>query len=247
MSSVSPNESPAFTTTHWSLVAVVGAGADEVSRTEALKAMEQLCQAYWYPLYSFARRRGYGVADAQDLTQAFFAKFLAMDGFGTADRSRGPFRSYLLGALKNFLANEWDKAKTLKRGGAVQFLEWDALDPEARYALEPTSGNDAELEFDRGWAMESFNRATEKLRQECERKNKGELFETLKGCLSGEEPDRAENAQQLGMSEGAVKVSVHRLRQRFREILRSEIGQTVAEPAEVDEEMRHLVAVLRAG
>lgn len=244
MSSESPNVSPAFTTTHWSLVAA--AGTNDVTSTRARKALEQLCQAYWYPLYSFVRRRGHSAADAQDLTQAFFAKFLAVDGFGTADRSRGRFRSYLLGALKNFLANEWDKAKTLKRGGAVQFLEWDALEPEARYALEPTSGNDAELEFDRGWAVESFNRATEKLRQECERKGKGELFETLKGCLSGEEPDRAENSQRLGMSEGAVKVSVHRLRQRFREVLRAEIGQTVAEPAEVDDEMRHLVAVLRA-
>jgi RNA polymerase sigma-70 factor (ECF subfamily) len=148
--------------------------------------------------------------------------------------------------LKNFLANEWDKVKTMKRGGAVEFLEWDALEPEARYALEPASGNDAELEFDRGWAMESFKRATENMRQECERKGKSELFETLKGCLSGEETDRADSARRLGISEGAVKVSVHRLRQRFRDILRAEIGQTVAEPAEIDDEMRHLVAVLRA-
>lgn len=243
MSSELPHESPAFTTTHWSLVAVVG--ADEANRSGARQALEQLCEAYWYPLYSFVRRRGYGAADAQDLTQAFFAKFLAMDGFGTADRSRGRFRSYLLGAMKNFLANEWDKGKTLKRGGAVEFLEWDALEPEARYALEPGSGDDAELDFDRGWAMECFNRATEELRTECERKGKGELFETLKGCLSGEEPDRMETAERLGMSEGAVKVSVHRLRQRFREILRAEIGETVAEPTEVDDEMRHLVAVLR--
>jgi len=243
MSSESPKESPAFTTTHWSLVAVVG--ADAASRSASRKALEQLCEAYWYPLYSFVRRRGYAAADAQDLTQAFLAKFLAMDGFGAADRSRGRFRSYLLGAMKNFLANEWDKGNTLKRGGAVEFLEWDALEPEARYALEPAAGNDAELEFDRGWAMECFNRATEGLRTECERKGKGELFDTLKGCLSGELPDRAESASRLGMSEGAVKVSVHRLRQRFREILRSEIGRTVAESAEVDDEMRHLVAVLR--
>jgi RNA polymerase sigma-70 factor (ECF subfamily) len=244
MSSELPNESPAFTTTHWSLVAAAGTNA--VTRTRASNALEQLCKAYWYPLYSFVRRRGHSAADAQDLTQAFFAKFMAMDGFASADRRRGRFRSYLLGALKNFLANEWDKKKTLKRGGAVEFLEWDALEPEARYALEPASGKDAELEFDRGWALESFNRATEKLRRQCEEKGKSELFEALKGCLSGEEPDRADSARRLGISEGVVKVSVHRLRQRFRDILRAEIGQTVAEPAEVDDELRHLVAVLRA-
>ena len=220
-------------------------GSDEVNQSAARTALEQLCKAYWYPLYSFVRRRGYVAADAQDLTQSFLAKFLAMDGFRSADRSRGRFRSYLLGAMKHFLANEWDKGKTLKRGGTVEFLEWDALEPEARYALEPASKNDAELEYDRGWALECFNRATEELRTECVRKDKGEMFETLKGCLSGEEPDRAESAERLGMTAGAVKVSVHRLRQRFREILRSEIGQTVAGPKEVDDEMRHLVAVLR--
>ena len=175
----------------------------------------------------------------------FFAKFLALDGFGGADQSRGRFRSYLLGAMKNFLANEWDKAKTLKRGGAIEFLEWDSLEPEARYALEGSSGTDAEMAFDRGWALECFKRATEALRLECEAKGKGELFDALKGSLAGEERDRSDIARRLGLNDGAVRVSIHRLRGRFREILRAEIGETVAEPADVDDEMRHLVSVLR--
>ena len=243
MNSDSANDSPDFTTTRWSLVAA--AGTDDASRSLARRALEELCRSYWFPLYVFVRRRGYLVADAEDLTQAFFAKFLSLDGFATADRSRGRFRSYLLGALKNFLANEWDKAQTQKRGGDVKFLAWNSLKPEARYALEPSTVVDLDLEFDRGWALEPYESATKQLRSDCEAKGKGELFDALKACLSGAELDRAEIAERLGLSDGAVNVSIHRLRQRFREILRAEIGQTVAEPGDVDDEMRHLVAVLR--
>ncbi len=238
------NDSPAFATTQWSLV--VAAGVDGDSSSLARKALEELCRTYWFPLYAFVRRRGYSVSDAQDLTQAFFVKFLSLDGFATADRGRGRFRSYLLGALKNFLANEWDKIQTQKRGGDVKFLAWDALKPEARYAMEPSTVVDLDLEFDRGWALETYERATEQLRSDCEAKGKGELFDALKTCLSGAEVNRAEVAERLGLSDGAVKVSIHRLRQRFREILRTEIGQTVADPEEVDDEMRYLVAALRA-
>jgi DNA-directed RNA polymerase specialized sigma24 family protein len=243
MNSHSANDSPDFTTTRWSLVAA--AGTDDASRSLARQALEELCRTYWFPLYGFVRRRGYSVADSQDLTQAFFVKFLALDGFATADRSRGRFRSYLLGALKNFLANEWDKAQTQKRGGDVKFLAWNSLKPEARYALEPSTVVDLDLEFDRGWALETYESATKQLRSDCEAKGKGELFDALKACLSGAELDRVEIAERLGLSDGAVNVSIHRLRQRFREILRAEIGQTVAEPGEVDDEMRHLIAALR--
>ncbi|MEQ9406806.1 MAG: sigma-70 family RNA polymerase sigma factor [Fuerstiella sp.] len=238
------NDSPLFATTQWSLV--VAAGADDDSRSLARKALEELCRTYWFPLYAFVRRRGYSVTDAQDLTQAFFVKFLSLDGFAAADRSCGRFRSYLLGALKNFLANDWDKVKTQKRGGDVKFLAWDSLKPEARYTLEPSTRVDLDLEFDRGWALETYERVTEQLRSDCEAKGKGELFDALKPCLTGVEFDRVAIAERLGLSDGAVKVSIHRLRQRFREILRAEIGQTVAEPGEVDDEMRYLVAALRA-
>jgi RNA polymerase sigma-70 factor (ECF subfamily) len=232
-----------FATTHWSLV--VAAKPDEVSQTRARKALEELCRAYWYPLYAFVRNRGYSSSDAQDLTQSFFARIIETGGFASADPERGRFRSYLLGAMKHFLANEWHRAQAQKRGGGVTFLELDALDPEARYALEPAQTTDPEAGFDREWAQESIARAMEKLRADSETSGKGELFEALKGSLTGDEPARSETAARLGMTEGAVKVAVHRLRQRYRELLRAEIAETVTDPSDVDVEMRHLVAALR--
>ncbi len=240
------NESPGppeFATTHWSLV--VAARPDEVSRTRAHRALEALCEAYWYPLYAFVRHRGYSSDDAQDVTQSFFTRILETGGLASADPARGRFRSYLLGAVKHFLANEWHRARAQKRGGGATFLEWDALDPEARYALEPAWSSDAEADFDREWAQESIARALEKLRVELSARGRGELLEALRGSLTGEEPPRAETAARLGMTEGAVKAAVYRLRQRYRELLRAEIAETVADPAEVDDELRHLVAALR--
>ena len=221
------------------------AQSDETSRTRAGKALEELCQDYWYPLYAFVRHRGYLPADAQDLTQSFFARFIETGGFASADRERGRFRTYLLGALKHFLANEWHRARTQRRGGNMTFLEWDALEPEARYALEPAQSADPDLDYDREWALELIARAKEKLRLEMEADNKGELFEALKKSLTGEEPSRSETAAQFNMSEGALKAAVHRLRQRYRELLRAEIAETVSTRSEVDDEMRYLVAVLR--
>ena len=232
-----------FATTHWSLV--VAARPDEVSRTRAHRALEALCQAYWYPLYAFVRHRGYSSEDAQDVTQSFFTRILETGGLASADPARGRFRSYLLGAVKHFLTNEWHRARAQKRGGGVTFLEWDALEPEARYALEPARSSDAEAGFDREWAQESIARAQEKLRAELEARGKGELLEALRGSLTGDEPPRAETAARLGLTEGAVKAAVHRLRQRYRELLRAEIAETVSDPAEVDDELRHLVAALR--
>ncbi|WP_395743069.1 RNA polymerase sigma factor [Prosthecobacter sp.] len=230
-----------FHTTRWSLVLAAQQGGDP-SRMQ--QAMSALCRDYWYPLYAFVRRRGHAPHDAQDLTQAFFLSLLETQA--AADPARGKFRSYLLGALKNFLANDWHRAQTQKRGGGQKLVEWDALDAEARYALEPAEQSDAETLYDRRWAMELLSRAMETLRAEFAAKGDAETFELLKGTLSGAGPERGQLAQQLGMSEGALKVAVHRLRQRYREVLHAEIAETVDSPAEIDAEMRHLVAVLRS-
>jgi RNA polymerase sigma factor (sigma-70 family) len=191
------------------------------------------------------RYRGYSSDDAQDLTQSFFVRIIETGGFASADPERGRFRSYLLGAMKHFLANEWHRARAQKRGGGVTFLDLDALAPEARYALEPAQSTDPDAGFDREWARESIARAMEELRAESEARGKGELFEALKGSLTGDEPARKQTAARLGMTEGAVKVAVHRLRRRYRELLRAGIAETVADPSDVDDEMRHLVAALR--
>jgi len=232
-----------FNTTHWTLVGV--AQADDASHTAAREALDALCRAYWYPLYAFVRSRGHDAFEAQDLTQSFLAQFIRQEGFATADRARGRFRSYLLGAMKHFLANEWHRGHRLKRGGDVACLEWDALEPEARYALEAPRAENPETAYDREWARELTDRAIARLREEFTAAGKGALFETLKPSLTGSEPPRAETAAQLGLSEGAVKVAVHRLRQRYRELVRQEVAETVNHPSEIDEEMRHLVGVLR--
>jgi RNA polymerase sigma-70 factor (ECF subfamily) len=191
------------------------------------------------------RNRGYSSIDAQDLTQSFFARIIETGGFATADPERGRFRSYLLGAMKHFLANQWHREHAQKRGGGVAFLELDALEPEARYALEPAQTTDPDASFQREWARQSLARAMEKLRSEMQNGGKGELFEALKGSLIGEEPARSETAARLGMTVGAVKVAVHRLRQRYRRILRAEIAETVSDPSDIDDEMRYLLAALR--
>ena len=233
-----------FATTHWSLV--VAAKPDEVSETRARKALEELCRAYWYPLYAFVRYRGYSADDAQDLTQSFFARIIETGGFASAVPGRGRFRSYLLGAMKHYLANEWHRAQTQKRGGQVRFIEWDALDPEARYAGTSKRSDDPEHLFDREWALETIDGALQALRDEMARAGKGEQFDALKGSLTGEEESpREEIAARLRMKEGAVKVAVHRLRQRYRKLLRAAIAETVSNEADLDDEMRYLVAVLR--
>jgi len=233
-----------FATTHWSLVGAAKAG--EVSQSRTREALEELCRTYWYPLYAFVRSRGYSADDAQDLTQAFFARIIETGGFASADRERGRFRSYLLGAMKHFLANEWHRAQTQKRGGQVQIIEWDALDPEGRYAGASEQSDNPEHLFDREWALETIAGALQALRNEMANAGKGEQFDALKGSLTGEdEAPREEIAARLGMSEGAVKVAVHRLRGRYRKLLRAAIAETVSNEADLDDEMRYLVAVLR--
>lgn len=233
-----------FATTHWSLVAAASPGA--MGETRARKAMEALCRAYWYPLYAFVRSRGYAATDAQDLTQGFFARVLETGGLTGADRTRGRFRSYLLGAMKHYLANEWHRARTQKCGGRVRFIEWDALDPETRYARTSTLHDDPEHVFDREWALETVAGALKALRDEMADTGKSDQFDALQGSLTGEgELPRQELAVRLGMSEGAVKVAVHRLRRRYRELLRAAVAETVGSEADLDDEMRYLVTVLR--
>jgi RNA polymerase sigma-70 factor (ECF subfamily) len=232
-----------FATTHWSLVLAAGSG--DAERTGTREALEALCRAYWYPLYAFVRFRGHSADDARDLTQAFFARTLETDGLSGADPDRGRFRSYLLGAMKHFLANEWHRARAEKRGGGATVIELDGLSAGVRHALEPACEDDPDVAFDREWALETTSRALAKLREEAEARGKREQFEALRGSLVGDEPPRAETAERLGLTEGAVKVAVHRLRKRYREILRAIVAETVADPSDVDDEMRHLVAALR--
>lgn len=191
------------------------------------------------------------MVDAQDLTQAFFARIIETRGFASADRARGRFRSYLLGAMKHFLANEWHRAKTQKRGGQVRFIEWDALDPEGRYtshAQTPAPSDNPDLLFDREWASETTASALQALREEMAKAGKNKQFDLLKGSLTGQEvPPREQIATRLGMSEGAVKVAVHRLRKRYRMLLKTAIAETVSDEGEIEDEMRYLIEVCGGG
>lgn len=229
-------------TTHWSLVAAAHPG--DVNQTQVRAALEELCRSYWYPLYAFVRSKGYTTPDAQDLTQAFFTRILETDGFASADRKKGRFRSYLLGAMKHFLANEWHRNQAQKRGGRVDFIAWDALHPDVRF--EPQSVEYPEQAFDREWALATVSGALDNLRQEMISAGKGNRFEMLKGSLTGENAlPYHDLAIRLGMSEGAVKVAVHRLRHRYRTLLRATLARTVSNEADLDDEMRYLVIVLR--
>ncbi|MFC1529735.1 RNA polymerase sigma factor [Gemmatimonadota bacterium] len=235
---------PQFLTTHWSLVGA--ASPDEASQTRARAALEELCRTYWYPLYAFVRSKGHSAVDAQDLTQAFFTRIIEKGGFATADRERGRFRSYLLGAMKHFLANEWHRAQTQKRGGQVQFVDWDALDPESRYIEMSDTSDNPEYVFDREWAVEIVTTALDTLRHEMTNSGKSDHFEVLKGSLTGEDgTTREEMAARLDMTGEAVKVAIHRLRKRYRDLLRAAIAETVSNEADLDDEMRYLVEVLR--
>lgn len=243
---VDPSGPREFATTQWSLVAAAQRdGADE---SGARAALEALCRAYWFPLYAFVRRSGRAAEDARDLTQAFFTRMIETRGFTSADRERGRFRSYLLGAMKHFLANERQRERAQKRGGGLTLLEWDALDPEGRFAALSRPREEPEIAFDREWALETVAAALRALRDEMSSAGKGGQFDALEGTLTGEEgASRREIAERLGMSEGAVKVAVHRLRRRFRDRLRVGVAETVGSEADLDDEMRHLLDVLRRG
>ena len=221
--------------------------AGQDGSAHASRALSQLCQAYWYPLYAYVRRKGYNAPDAQDLTQSFFARLLARNYLNVADRNKGRFRSFLLGSLEHFLAREWTRAHAQKRGSGRSCVSLDEVDLENRYLLEPADELTPEKIFDRRWATTLLEQAMTRLREECAVNHKGALFEKVEGLLSGEkgESSYAEVATSLGMSEGAIKVAIHRLRQRYGELVRAEIAQTAATPEEADEELRYLAALLR--
>jgi RNA polymerase sigma factor (sigma-70 family) len=231
-----------FATTHWSVVLEAG----HESSPQSKAALEQLCRAYWYPLYTFIRRQGRGPEEAQDLTQEFFAHLLASDSFGRADPAKGRFRSFLLGALKHFLVNEWQREHRLKRGGGCLFLSLDEVDAETRLALEPTDELTPEMAYERRWAEAVLAQVLERLQGEFAAAGQEARFAGLKVfLLAGQEPaSYAEVAVPLGLSEAAVKSAIHRMRQRYGDLIRAEIAQTLASPAEVEDELRHLLAVL---
>jgi RNA polymerase sigma-70 factor (ECF subfamily) len=241
---MSPSDaSPArFATTHWSLI--VAARDGEAAQAEA--ALADLCRAYWYPLYAFIRHQGHPADRAQDLTQEFFARLLEKDFLGAVDQEKGKFRSFLLAACKHFLANEHDRERALKRGGGRQSVSIDFRDADGRYAHEPAHGETPERLFERRWALALLEQVLARLRGEYEAAGKRRLFGALKSRLTGDAGGarHARTAGELGLSEGAVKVAVHRLRQRYRELLREEIAQTLDDPAQVEEEIRALFAAL---
>jgi RNA polymerase sigma-70 factor (ECF subfamily) len=237
--------SPDFTTTHWSVVLAAGVGNS--ARGEA--ALEQLCKAYWYPLYAHVRRRGYGVEDAQDLTQEFFARILEKKSIANADQEKGRFRSFLLGALKHFLADAKDRAQTLKRGGGQIIIPLDPLQAEKKLREEPAVQLSPDILFDRQWALAVLERATAVLREEYRTAGNSAVFEQLKFYLTAEKADTsyAEVAARLDLSESAVKSAIYRLRQRYYARVREEVAQTVSDSEELEGELRHLMCVFSDG
>jgi RNA polymerase sigma-70 factor (ECF subfamily) len=238
-----PGGAAQFANTHWS---VVLSAADKRNPTRAMESLEKLCRVYWHPLYFYARRQGESPHDAQDLTQEFFARLLQNDLLDSVDRGKGRFRSFLLAAFRHFLSNERDKARAQKRGGGQVPVPMDIRNAETHYGVELVDKMTAEKIFERRWAMTLLEQTTARLRSEYERDGKTQLFEQLKVTLT--EPRGAIAyavlARSLRMSEGAVKVAVHRLRLRYREVLRAEVAETLADPADVEDEVRQIFRAL---
>ncbi|MCX6903977.1 MAG: sigma-70 family RNA polymerase sigma factor [Verrucomicrobia bacterium] len=234
-----------FPVTQWTVVLAAGG----MPSPESAAALERLCSSYWYPLYAFVRRSGHSPPDAEDLTQEFFARVLERHWLTRADQSKGRFRTFLLTAMERFLANEWDKARALKRGGGQRNVPIQVDTAETRYGVEPADTRTPEQAFEYRWAVALLDEVVKQLEAEFQEQGQAASFAALKPCLVGDRASQpyAELAAMLGMEEGAVKVAVHRLRQRYRELLRAEIANTVASTEEVDAEMRHLFNVLSAG
>jgi RNA polymerase sigma-70 factor (ECF subfamily) len=220
--------------------------AREGADTQARAALESLCRTYWYPLYTFVRRQGHTPEDAEDLTQAFFARFLEKRYLNDVDRHKGRFRSFLFAALRHFLSNEWDRQRTLKRGGTNRVVPLDRESAEGRYQVEPSHGVTPEKLYVRSWAGSLVAHVLERLRKEYHATGKGALFDAIQVYLEGDRgrAPYADVCRRLGLGEGAVKMSVLRLRRRYGELLRQEIAHTVADPADVDEEIRALFAAM---
>jgi RNA polymerase sigma-70 factor (ECF subfamily) len=237
-----PEGAREFRTTHWSVVL----GAADSAAPGAAEALEKLCRAYWYPLYAYVRREGYGPDDAQDLTQGFFARFLEKNYLAQVNREKGRFRSFLLASLRHFLADERDRAQALKRGGGQIFISRDAEEAEQRYQQEPADKSSPESIYERRWALTVLDRAQAKLKAEFTADGKSDLYEALKIFLSGEKPEQthAQLAARLGKSTDAVRCAVQRLRQRYGELIRAEVSDTVSSAGQIDEEIRYLLQVI---
>ena len=227
-----------FATTHWTVV--LAAGQRHTPQSD--HALEELCRTYWFPLYAYVRRRSHNKEDAEDSVQAFFARFLAKNYLAGLSAERGRFRAFLLASLKHFLINEWKKSQRLKRGGGEKNLSLDWQTADTKFQVASTSEPSPDKAFDREWALALLAKVIERLQKECAAGGKAKLFEQLKTFLMAGKGESAqsETAKILGMEEGAVRVAIHRLRKRYRQLLRDEISQTLTDPAQVDEEMRAL-------
>ena len=234
-----------FETTHWSVVLAAG---DDPASSRACGALETLCRTYWKPLYVYVRRQGYSDADAQDLVQGFFALILTRRDLQAVRRERGRFRSYLLAALKNFLVNNWKQAAAAKRGGGHPPIQLDELGGEAAAALVPATNSSPDQAYDQQWALALLHRVLDQLREEHITTGREAHFACLRPFLTDEAVTRpqSEIAAELGLSEGAVKQAVFRLRQRYHKLLRAEVANTVATFSDVDQELRDLAAALRS-
>lgn len=231
-----------FVTTRWTVVLSAG----HKSSPQSDQALGDLCQTYWYPLYAYARRHGHPREDAEDLTQAFFERFLAKNYLEGLSAERGKFRAFLLAAFKHFLANEWDKAQRQKRGGGALHLSLDWQSAEDKYRLEPPDLRSPDRLYDREWTLALLERVILRLEQENAAEGKAALFQRARAFLTlGEDAiPYAQAAAELALDEGALRVAVHRLRKRYRTLLRDEIAQTLADPQQVAEELRSLQAAL---
>ena len=235
--------SSGFPTTAWTVVSRARGGAD----SDAHEALAFLCAAYWLPLYSFARRLGHASDDALDLTQGYFAVLIEKDYLADVRLREGRFRAFLLTSFRHFVSKERDRARALKRGGGRAPLSIDAAEAEGRYADEPLEALDPEAVFERRWALTILQRAMARLRQEFAAAGRAAELEQLEDYLTGSEPrvQYKDAAERLGTTEGAVKKMVYRLRRRYGQLLREEIGATVADPADIDSELRHLLSALK--
>ncbi len=234
-----PSRADTFATTHWTVVLAAGKGRTPQADT----ALEELCRTYWYPLYAYVRRRGYTHEDAEDLTQGFFARFLERNYLEGLSSEHGKFRAFLLASLKHFLANEWDRANAQKRGGATPNLSLDLQGADSRYQINIPDDLSPDKIYDREWALALLERVITRLRDECAANDQSRFFDQLKPFLTVDNAavPYAQAAAGLNLAEGAVRVAVHRLRKRYRGLLRDEITQTLADPAQVEEEMRTLL------
>jgi DNA-directed RNA polymerase specialized sigma24 family protein len=234
-----PSRADTFATTHWTVVLAAGQG----STPQADHALEELCRTYWYPLYAYVRRRGHTHEDAEDLTQGFFARFLERNYLEGLTSEKGRFRAFLLASLKHFLANEWDRAHRQKRSAATPNLSLDWQGADTRYQINVPDDLTPDKIYDREWALALLERVITRLRDECAANEQSQLFDQLKPFLTVDKAavPYAQAAAGLNLAEGAVRVAVHRLRKRYRGLLRDEITQTLADPAQVEEEMRTLL------